>query len=496
MKMIKLIQNETIKTFKKTSTKILILLAFLSLLAAIGLAHLVMVLNDMPMNFAQNEEDWKAGMKEEVSSMKKSIELNTGIYDKTTIAGLKAKIDTYELALENNVNYNGYYYNRSWKIELLSEIEEQKQDLYINEELMDVESKNEKEKHINEKISVLKKDNFVEYIDLLKKNKKEMLDTEEISKKEYEDEIYLLDLRKKYEISKEQEGLFDWKSSLYEDISSMKNNLRTGINQNTGKLLKIEEIEELENNLKIAEYRLENNIPVLSSGSSARSMYDMFAPAFSLGLISILMIIIAGSGISTEISKGTIKFLLFTPNKRWKVLLSKILSALIILICVTLILSLVSVVFGNLFFKEDGTIYVYVSNGVAKSIPNTLYTILYFFASCIDILVYMLFAFMLSVITRNTALSVGLSIACYIGSGIVMQLINAFITADWLKFIPFNNLGLADRIFANNISYVAMQNASGFMANVSVGFSLSLLGVCAILMIITMFDSFNKRDIV
>ena len=35
MKIIKLIQNETIKTFKKTSTKILILLAVLALLGAV-----------------------------------------------------------------------------------------------------------------------------------------------------------------------------------------------------------------------------------------------------------------------------------------------------------------------------------------------------------------------------------------------------------------------------------------------------------------------------
>lgn len=77
-----------------------------------------------------------------------------------------------------------------------------------------------------------------------------------------------------------------------------------------------------------------------------------------------------------------------------------------------------------------------------------------------------------------------------------MQIVNTFITADWIKFVPFNNLGLADKIFANNVSYLAMQNASSFMNNVSITFSLSVLAVCAVLMIITMFDSFNKRDIV
>ena len=77
-----------------------------------------------------------------------------------------------------------------------------------------------------------------------------------------------------------------------------------------------------------------------------------------------------------------------------------------------------------------------------------------------------------------------------------MGLINQFITADWIKYIPFNNLGLADKIFANNLSYVAMQNASSMLNNVSIGFSISVLVVCSILIITTMFDSFNKRDIV
>lgn len=233
-----------------------------------------------------------------------------------------------------------------------------------------------------------------------------------------------------------------------------------------------------------------------SSGASGRTLYDMFAPSFSQGLISILMIMIAGSSISTEVSKGTIKFLLFTPNKRWKVLLSKIISAILILLVLTILTSFISVIFGNIFFKDEATVYVYISNGVVKSIPNLLYTMLYFLASSIDILVYMLFAFTLSVVTRNTALTVGVSIACYIGSGIVMQIVNQLITADWIKFIPFNNFGLADKIFANNISYMTEQTMSGFTNNVSIGFSLSVLAVCSILMIITMFDSFNKRDIV
>lgn len=452
-----------------------------------------MAIADIPGYYIENSASWKEDTKERIAAMKKTTETEGLHYDKESLAALKAEIYTCELALKYDINYIYIYDSSNWKIKLLSEIQNTKMESILNEA---TELEEEQEKLIQDKIRLLEKNDFNGYIELLKDNKKADFDNNKITKEEYDDEIYLLDIKKKYEISKEASNALDWKTSLYSDMQAIKTNLRTGINNQTGKLLKLDEISELENNLKIAEYRLEHNIPVQSLGASGRAMYDMLAPAFSLGLISILMIMIAGSAISTEISKGTIKFLLFTPNKRWKVLLSKVISAVIILLVLTILTAVVSVIFGNIFFKEEATIYVYASNGVVKSIPNMLYTILYFLSSSIDILVYMLFAFMLSTVTRNTALTVGISIACYIGSGIIMGIINQFITADWIKFIPFNNLGLADKIFANNLSYVAMQSASSMLNNVSIGFSASVLTVCSILMIITMFDSFNKRDIV
>jgi ABC-type transport system involved in multi-copper enzyme maturation permease subunit len=108
----------------------------------------------------------------------------------------------------------------------------------------------------------------------------------------------------------------------------------------------------------------------------------------------------------------------------------------------------------------------------------------------------MLLALMLSTVTKSTATSVGISIATYVGSGTIMSIINAFVTMDFVKFIPFNNLSLVDKIFPNSVSYITMQNASTMLNQVSVGFSLVVLGVCTVLMLTTMFDSFNKRDII
>ncbi len=433
------------------------------------------------------DADWKSNIQDEISYRKSTIEGNK--YDEVTVARMKAELETYELALKYDINYI-FYYNSYWKIDVLSEIEEAKYNSFLGLD------KQENNKIIEERIELLEKNDYAGYMDLNKKEAKEKLDRKTISNEEYDDTIYMIDLYIKYEINKEpSESFVNWRKDLCQDIENIKVTLRTGINRTTGKLISISEIEKLQDNLKMAEYRLEKDIPTLDEMSSERGMYDAFAPEFSMLMVALLMVIIAGSSISTEVSKGTIKFLLFTPNKRWKVLLSKVLSAILILLVLTIGLSLISTIVGNIFFEEAGTVYVYVQNGQTHSIPNLVYTVLYFLASSIDILVYMIFAFMLSTLTRNTALSVGVSIACYIGSGIVMNILNLYITADWIKYIPFNNLGMADKIFANNISYGTMQMTSELLSKTTVGFSMSVLIVCMILMVVSMFDSFNKRDI-
>ena len=453
-----------------------------------GFSKLIISLNDYTSGVLGNQE-WETVTKQRINELKETAS-ESSKYDEATIAEMKAELDTCEIALKYKIN-NIYYYNNYWKLEILDEISVAKNEIYLGKDI----EKNQK--LVDDRIAALDKDDHIEYLEQKKKEYKTKLDNKEISQEIYEDQIYLLELRKKYDIYKEStKDILGWKESTYEDISLIKETLRTGIDKNTGKMLKLDDIKKLEDNIKMAEYRLEKDIPNLDSTSSARGLYDAMAPEFSMLFVALLMVIIAGSSISTEVSKGTIKFLLFTPNKRWKVLLSKILSAVLILVVLTIVLSLLSTIIGNIFFEEAGAGYVYVSNGEVHSLPNIVYMILFFLASSIDILIYMLFAFMFSVLTRNTALAVGVSVGCYVGSGIVMNLINYYISADWVKFIPFNNLGIADQIFTNNISYSTMLMASEAVSGNSVGFSLAVLGVCSVLMIVSMFDSFNKRDIV
>lgn len=347
MKIFKLIQNETIKTFKKTSTKILIILAILALVASAGFSKAIIALNDY-MIYYPEDIDWQAEMKEQLAIMKKQLETEGNNYDKQSIASIKAEIEMYELALENNINYMYTYNYNYWKVQALDEIRGVRTKLILNEgnQLLTKEERKDREeqqKIVNEKIALLKSNDYSGYIELKKEEEKAKFEKKEITEEEYKDNIYLLNIKQKYEIYKEDGREAEWKQTIYYDIETIKESLRTGINSTTGKLLKLNEVQKLEDNLKIDEYRLENEIPVMDSMSSERGIYDAIAPEFSNVMVSLLMIIIAGSAVSTEISKGTIKFLLFTPNKRWKVLLSKITSAVLILLVLTIVLSLLSV---------------------------------------------------------------------------------------------------------------------------------------------------------
>ena len=499
MKIIKLIQNETIKTFKKTSTKILIILAVLALLGAVGFAKGITALSNYAMNFVDEETNWKDQMQKKLNYLKKTVEDGNN-YNADSLADIKAQIEIYEFALENNINFETIYNGNYWKRQAIDEIQNARTQviIYENTKYLTKEQKKdkqEKQEYVEERLNLLKKDDFNGYMRLLKDEQKEMLDNKEIDQDEYDVNIYLLDIKEKYEIYKYDGIEYSSRQNIYYDIQVIKENLRTGFNQNTGKLLKPSEVKDMEDSLKIDAYKLEHEIPIVESMTDERAIYDTVSKQFSMLMVSLLMIIIAGSAISNEISKGTIKFLLFTPNKRWKILLAKVISAILILLVLTVVLALLSVLVGNIFFEKAGSEYIYIKDGEVQSLSYLSYTILYFLASSIDILVYMFFAFMLSTITRNTALSVGVSVACYVGSGIVMNLINAYIKADWVKYIPFNNLGIADKIFSSTISYSTYQMASDMLNNVSVWFSLGVLGISTLLMIVTMFDSFNKRDI-
>ncbi|MBO5349198.1 MAG: ABC transporter permease [Clostridia bacterium] len=495
-KFFRLCSCEFTKIMKKKSTKVMLIILVISLFASAGLAQLTKGMYNI-VDEMYLATDYKESMKSEIETMK--TELNNESLDEASKNANQAYLETLQLALDNDINI--YTYIPYWKTELLlDDISISKQNLYNYKSIGDEESAAKEQSNIDAKIEILKNDDFSGYIKLQKDAAKVNLDNVIINEQEYNDTISILDLKEKYEIGKTYNSEDSWKATLVDEIQVLKTNIRTGIDMTTGKALTEEGLEKASDTIKMNEYRLEHNMPPFMTGDmsigTTRKVYDYMMGSLSMMVIAVMIIIIAGSSISSEFSKGTIKFWSFTPNKRWKILLSKLVVNTLILVVTTVGITLVSAVVGNVFFgSQNAQDYIYVSGGTVHTINYIAYSILYNLAMAIDIFMFLLLAMMLSTVARNTAVAVGISIAAYLGGSTIMQILNMFVKSEWIKFIPFNNLTLADRIFTNDVSYSASTLISGLTGNISAKFSLAVLGVCAVIMIVTMFDSFRKRDI-
>jgi ABC-2 type transport system permease protein len=212
-------------------------------------------------------------------------------------------------------------------------------------------------------------------------------------------------------------------------------------------------------------------------------------------MVSILGMILAGGSVSSEISTGSIKSLIISPTKRWKIFAAKGLSLITIGIISVLIAYIFSVIANGVFFGfNTGDPYIYAKNGVAHELNFYVYQFATIFTNFINVLVFMTFAFMLSIITRNTAASVAISIAVlFVGSNantILMQ----FTKGEWRKFIPFNNLEFTSKIFPNDELMQVANNMPGVVNN-SLTFSLIYVAILLICMGYVGLDSFSRRDI-
>ena len=469
----KLFVNENIKTWKKLSTKILIIVILIALIGSLAIVKIAEKASESNQSTIDSiVGDGKIFLEGAIKNLEE--ELQNEQLDEQTRESYERQLQTYKLSLKYNVSP----YKTSWKSEAIEKI---------------IDSETEMATKIEK---ILEEDNFTQYIEIQKQEAKEEFDNGIIGEQEYKDQITILELKEKYEIGKNEDDAY-WRTALLTQIKNAQTSLRTGIDTNNynKKVLTVERQQELEESILMNIYRLEHNIPSIEYTQNFRTIYEYLAPTFVVAVIAITAMVMAGSAISTEISSGSIKFWALTPNKRWKILTAKILSILFYIIVITLVMSVLTVILGNIFFDTQAERYLFVRDGNVVELGNAVYLISLYFAKLIPVFIFALFALMLSVLTRNTAVAVSFSVAIYIGNTIAMAIINQFIKKDWIRFVPFNNLNIADKIFPNASNPISFATDS-FATSTSLWFSLGVLGVCAILMLVTMYDSFNRRDII
>jgi ABC-2 type transport system permease protein len=485
-KFFKLYINENIKLFKKRSSHIFLILAVLSLFLAFGITNLNK--NMTNMYIAQDKDN--EILQDQISGLKEQLKKSTGT-DKVNVT---TQIEVYEYALKNDIKLNAQYTN--YQTDLIYKLLEEK-NILNNIDKVNMIKEYDKQKIVVDEIqNVLDKKDFNKYIELNKQKIQKNYDNKIINEFEYNLTMQNENTKLKYEINKYANIETSWKKSVADDIMSMDRSLKNKFNESKDEYLTEKDMQKLKDQKLINLYKLENNIaPDYSMGTTNyRAMYESTALSMSMMFIGLLLIMAAASSISEEISKGTIKFLIISPFKRYKILLAKLLTFTVALVVLTLILSQLNILVGNMLFKEKSSDYIYAANNTAQVMNAHEYVTVTHMLYMPEIFIYILLAIVLSTTIRNTSISNTLTIMLYIGSTIIMSLLNSLLNVDWLKYLPINNFNLVSKALPT-YNFTTDNMLATVSANTTLEFSVIVLTITAILLLITMFESFNKRDI-
>lgn len=487
MGFINLIKNEFIKILRKKVTVVFILIAICSIILSCILVYLKK--DELGATMSSSMQDTDSA----ILNLNRYKYMLSNTDDAREIKILNKEIEDFEYLLDKGVEN---IINAEYKSIAFGTLSTYYKKLYSLDEVENKIEFNRQQENIDRLWKIIKEGTFEEYIAFNKDMLKQDYEQKIITKEEYETKIEQEEIKLKYEIGKYEPQNSIWKNSVLDNITKMNNLIENRFDFENVTYIDNEGVQKLENQKIIDEYRLKNNIipcyeDVNVEGYS-RYKYNQFANKSSIIVIGLLVIILAASSISEEISKGTIKFLLIEPCSRSEILFAKIISILIIAIILVIIISQISVLIGNIVFGANASNdYLYVKNGEVKIIVNHLYETIQYLLRIPELCVYILIGVALSTLTKNTAISTIITSALFIGSTVALNVINNFLVIDFFKYLPFSNFNLIDKILP--LETYSIENTISI--EMSFSFSIMVLIITSILMIITSWDSFRKKEI-
>ncbi|WP_040413514.1 ABC transporter permease [Desulfosporosinus sp. OT] len=269
----------------------------------------------------------------------------------------------------------------------------------------------------------------------------------------------------------------DWKTQLTQQNTLMQKALKQVQNQGIGAEQSSAAFKKI---IKINNYRIEHNLPPEQGKTVWGFVMDLSS---AISLVSLFSIIIAAGIVAREFDSGTIKFLLIKPLKRWKVLLSKYLAVLLFALDALIILFIASFLVGGIFYGLSGVSEPYLgfSNGNVTEI-NMLWHVFTIYAyACVNLLMMVTLAFMISSVFRNTSLAVGISLFLMFTGNVLVNLLSQY---SWVKYILFSNLNL--KVYTDGTPAVK---------GMTMTFSLLVLAAYFILFNVISWLVFIKRDV-
>lgn len=233
-------------------------------------------------------------------------------------------------------------------------------------------------------------------------------------------------------------------------------------------------------------YTIETGTDINKSDSLKGSL-QYFYSQYGVFII-VVIIMIAGTIVSEEWGKGTIKLLLVKPYTRTQILLSKFLTVLIISAFVIVSTILMQILVGGILFGFESLfepVVVYnLSTNVIQEMNIFAYLGIQTLTQLPIIILLATLAFAISTIFSNSALAITVSLLGYMGASIINQLAMAY-NLTFMKYFVTMNWDLSQYLFGG----------LPYMEGMNLITSIIICVVYLLIMLIPTFIIFKKRNI-
>lgn len=479
----KLIKNELTKIFKKKN----IYITLLVVLAFVVLTNCIYKFFYTSNNYAYSD-NYIQYTKEELAKLDPNKTSDIKMYIE-----LKTQVDVYDLMNK--------YEKGAWQRDIVSTTLStylSEKNTYLYGENKDENKAKETENKINEMIERLNKDDWRYFANTELEETQKTLKELENKKRETEDKQELEQIRasiesakideevSKYRIDKDIKYGNDYRNRALQTYQSGSKSVNSITNVDQLEYSEKTKYNENVEKREISKYIIENNQDIEKANDTRGILKDIFS---EYGLFIIVMIImIAGTIVSEEFNKGTIKLLLIKPYSRNKILLSKFITMLIMIVfSIVAVIAMELIVGGIIFGYESLSVPVLEYNFNTQTLEQiNIFTYLgiEILAQLPMLILLGTLAFAFSAIFTNSALAIIISLLGYMSANMINMLVIQY-KVSFMKFFVTMNWDLSEYLFGGLPS----------MQGMTLGFSVVMCALYFIAMIIPTFILFNKKNI-
>ena len=480
-----LIKNELTKIFKKKAIYILLFVT----LAFIILSNCIYKYFYGNSSYSYYSDSYVEYAKQEINNLDPDKPSDTKMYIE-----YKTAIDVSEMMKQYN--------NDAWQVQIIASTLES----YINERntyLYGAEKNEEQANKINEQINELsnklKNDDWKYFANEELQKAQEKLKTLENEKNTTEDKQKLESLETEIKNAKIDLEVAEYRVD--EDIKYGYDYMNTALStyqqqsyiiaqvENSNEELSYREEKDYKQAIEdkeISKYIIENHEDI-NKGNDLRGILSRFFNEFGLFII-VIVIMIAGTIVSEEFNKGIIKLLLVKPYSRNKILLSKFITILIMIVFSIAIIVGMELFIGGIIFGFDSLsipILEYNFNtNILEEINVFAYLGIQTLAQLPIILLLATLSFALSTIFTNSPVAISLPLLGYMGASIINQLAIQY-NIGFLRYFVTLNWDFSQYLYGS----------MPLMEGLTPIFSVIICIIYFIIMIIPTFVIFKKKNI-